>query len=186
MLVPNSQMGAVFAKLDWLWQSFQRDTCILVLGLDNAGKTATLYSLQLGEPMPYTVPTLGFNVEQVSIGKLDIKMWDLGGQTMYRKLWPHYFCDTDGIVFVVDASDRDRFGIAKDELHTLMSHKQLSDKPFLVLANKQDLPNAAQKKELRETLELDKVDWLPWHIVECCATKNQRARVGFEWLANQF
>lgn len=179
-------MGIVFAKLDWLWQSFQRETSILVLGLDNAGKTATLYSLQLGEAMPYTVPTLGFNVEKITIGNLDIKMWDLGGQTTYRKLWSHYFNDADGIVFIVDASDRDRFQIVKDELHGLMSHKDLTGRPFLILANKQDLPDAASREELTKVLDLDKVNWLRWHVVECCAIKNQRARVGFEWLAEQF
>lgn len=179
-------MGVVFAKLDWLWSSFQRETGILVLGLDNAGKTATLYSLQLGEPVPYTVPTLGFNVEEVAVGKLNVKMWDIGGQTMFRKLWCHYFEQADGIVFVVDSADRDRFVVAKNELHALMSHKELTNKPFLILANKQDLPNAATRSELIDVLGLESVHWLSWHVVECCATKNQRAKTGFEWLAEQF
>ena len=35
-----------------------------MLGLDNAGKTTILYKLKLGENI-HTIPTIGFNVEQV-------------------------------------------------------------------------------------------------------------------------
>tara|TARA_B110000003_G_C16521073_1_gene485038 strand:+ start:223 stop:798 length:576 start_codon:yes stop_codon:yes gene_type:complete len=168
----------------WIWESFHRETGVLILGLDNAGKTATLYALHLGEAMPYTVPTIGFNVESVKVGKLDIKMWDIGGQDRFRALWPHYFGQTDGIAFVVDSCDRDRFETVRTELHGLISHKDLAGKPFLVLANKQDLPNAAGKSELTKLLQLNAIQSSEWHIVECCAVQNDRAKLGFQWLAN--
>lgn len=178
-------MGVVLSQLNWLWNSFRRDTGILILGLDNAGKTALLYSLQLGEAMQFTVPTIGFNVEQVKVGNLEIHMWDIGGQTRFRNLWPHYFAQADGIAFVVDCNDVDRLDEVRDELHGLMSNKELTGKPFLILANKQDLPLAVNKTELVKRLNLDHVTWTPWHVVECAATKNMRAKVGFEWLAEQ-
>ena len=37
---------------------------ILMVGLDNAGKTTVLYKLKLGEVVT-TIPTIGFNVETV-------------------------------------------------------------------------------------------------------------------------
>jgi small GTP-binding protein len=178
-------MGQVLSRLQWLWDSFQRETGVLILGLDNAGKTATLYALHLGEPMPYTVPTIGFNVEAIRVGNLDIKMWDIGGQDRFRALWPHYFGQTDGIAFVVDSADRDRFEIVRDELHRLMSHKDLVGKPFLILANKQDLPRSANKEELIRELQLKAVKSSEWHVVECSATINDRAKIGFQWLADQ-
>lgn len=178
-------MGQVLSQLHWLWDSFHRETGVLILGLDNAGKTATLYALHLGEPMPYTVPTIGFNIEAIKVGHLDIKMWDIGGQDRFRALWPHYFGQTDGIAFVVDSSDRDRFDIARTELHALMSHKDLVGKPFLILANKQDLPYTAKKNELISILQLDTVKSSQWHVVECAAIKNDRAKLGFQWLADQ-
>lgn len=178
-------MGQVLSQMQWLWDSFRRETAVLILGLDNAGKTATLYALHLGEPMPYTVPTLGFNVEAVKVGNLDIKMWDLGGQDTYRALWHHYFDQTDGIAFVVDSSDRERFEQVREELHALMSHKELVGKPFLILANKQDLPLAVKKKELISLLQLDAVKSSEWHVIECSATNNTRAKIGFQWLGDQ-
>ena len=43
----------------------QKEVRILILGLDNAGKTTILYRLQVDEPIGNTVPTIGFNVEQL-------------------------------------------------------------------------------------------------------------------------
>ena len=178
-------MGIIFSQLDKLWQSFHRDSAILILGLDNAGKTAVLYALHLGESIEYTVPTIGFNIEEVSVGNLSIKMWDLGGQELLRALWPHYFGQTDGVVFVIDSSDQNRIEIAKTELHTLMSHKELNEKPFLILAIKQDLPMALNKEDMTAALNLKAVTWLKWQVVECSAIKNNRAKLGLEWLAEQ-
>lgn len=178
-------MGQLLEKFKWILESFHRETSVLVLGLDNAGKTATLYALHLGEPMPYTVPTIGFNVESVKVGRLDIKMWDLGGQTKFRAMWPHYFEQADGVAFIVDSADTDRLDVVKNELHALVGHKELVGKPFLVLANKQDLPNAMSKETITEHLEMNAIKSSEWHVIECSALKNERARIGFEWLANQ-
>ena len=57
--------------------------------------------------------------------------------------------------------------------------------PFLILANKQDLPGALDKRQMIAALDLDAVTWLEWHVVECSATNNQRARMGLEWLSDQ-
>lgn len=178
-------MGQLIDRLQGIWQSFHKETSVLILGLDNAGKTATLYALKLGEPMSYTIPTLGFNVEGVRVGKLDIKMWDIGGQDKFRALWPHYFEEADGVAFVVDSCDHDRFDTVRSELHSLMSHKDLASKPFLILANKQDLPQARSKADLLDILQLNAITSSPWYIVECSATCNDRARIGFEWLGAQ-
>ena len=66
-----------------------------------------------------------------------------------------------------------------------MSHKELVGKPFLILANKQDLPNAASRSDLRSILKLETVKCCEWHIIECSATTNERAKLGFQWLADQ-
>ena len=75
--------------------------------------------------------------------------------------------------------------LVKEEIHALISHKDLVSKPFLFLANKQDLPNAVSKEKLIEKLNLNTIKTSEWYIIECAATKNERAKTGFEWLANQ-
>lgn len=88
---------------------------LFVTGLDGAGKTTILYRLQVGEVVT-TIPTIGFNVEQVTYKNLKFQVWDLGGQTSIRPYWRCYYSNTDAIIYVVDSADRDRIGISKDEL----------------------------------------------------------------------
>jgi len=66
-----------------------------------------------------------------------------------------------------------------------MSHKDLTGKPFLILANKQDLPRALGKEEMIQALDLKAVTWLQWQVVECSATQNNRAKLGFEWISEE-
>jgi len=181
----SKSFESIFESFDWIWKSFHQETAILILGLDSAGKTAILYSLQLGEAISYTIPTVGFNVEEIEIENLSIKMWDIGGQDKIRALWPHYYQQSHGIVFVVDSNDIDRLQQARDELHAIISHKDNVGKPLLILANKQDLPNAATKTTLTEELQLNSIKSCDWFIIECSATQNQRARLGFEWLSQK-
>ena len=35
-------------------------------------------------------------------------VWDVGGQDKLRPLWRHYYENTQGLIFVIDSSDRDR------------------------------------------------------------------------------
>ncbi|KAF0899820.1 hypothetical protein E2562_024854 [Oryza meyeriana var. granulata] len=68
-------MGIVFTRL---FSSVfgNREARILVLGLDNAGKTTILYRLQMGEVVS-TIPTIGFNVETVQYNNIKFQVWDL-------------------------------------------------------------------------------------------------------------
>ena len=93
-------MGSFFTSLLDKFSGLQ-DARILLLGLDGAGKTTILYRLRLGENI-HSIPTVGFNVEHVVYKKIDMTMWDVGGQDKIRRLWKHYYTGTDAIIFVVD------------------------------------------------------------------------------------
>ncbi len=88
---------------------------ILMLGLDNAGKTSMLLQLKENSFMPQSVPTIGLNIEQVEFRDYNLTFWDVGGQA--TKLWKHYFDSVDGMVFVIDSSDPSRLAKAKAELY---------------------------------------------------------------------
>nr|CAH8853322.1 unnamed protein product [Trichobilharzia regenti] len=110
-------MGGIFSLFSRLFGSKERR--ILILGLDGAGKTTILYRLQVGEVVT-TIPTIGFNVETVVHKNLKFQVWDLGGQTSIRPYWRCYYSNTDAIIYVVDSMDRDRMGISKQELFSML------------------------------------------------------------------
>ena len=51
---------------------------ILILGLDGAGKTTIMYKLKFDETVA-SVPTIGFNVEEIKYKNLKFMCWDIGG-----------------------------------------------------------------------------------------------------------
>jgi len=94
-----------------------KEVRILVLGLDNAGKTTILYKLQNeSDEEIQTIPTIGFNVETLQYKNIKFQVWDLGGQTSIRPYWRCYYPNTDAIIFVVDSADKERIIIARQEL----------------------------------------------------------------------
>jgi GTP-binding protein SAR1 len=93
--------------------------------------------------------------DELIIGKIRFKTFDLGGHEIARKLWREYFATgVDGVVFIVDAGDRTRFPEAKRELDALLTSEELANVPFLILGNKIDLGTAASEDELRNQLGL--------------------------------
>ena len=56
---------------------------ISMVGLDAAGKTTILYKLKVGENV-CTIPTIGFNVEEIVFQNLNMTVWDIGGQKIIR------------------------------------------------------------------------------------------------------
>ena len=103
-------MGNFVSSLKKLLDSLgTSEARILMLGLDAAGKTTILYKLKLNEAVS-SIPTIGFNVETVSpVKNVNFTVWDVGGQDKIRPLWKHYFHNTEGLVYVVDSADRERF-----------------------------------------------------------------------------
>ena len=72
-----------------------------------------------------------------------------------RPLWRHYWQNTDILIFVVDSNDRERIAECQDELQKFLHEDELRDTILLVLANKQDLPNAMSVQEITEKLGLN-------------------------------
>ena len=177
-------MGFLFSKVMDLFSSSKKNFKIIILGVQNAGKTTILYKLALGQ-LVNTKPTIGSNVEEISYNNLAFKAWDLGGQSSMRTVWDAYYAASDAIIYVVDSVDTSLFEESKTELFKLLEHEELKNSVLLVYANKQDDSRAKDPLELSQIYGLDSINTHTWHIQKCSAKSGEGLLDGFKWLSDQ-
>ncbi|OAG29005.1 hypothetical protein NEDG_01144 [Nematocida displodere] len=171
---------------------------VLMVGMDNAGKTTILYGVHAKHSREAgnntTIPTVGFNVETIKIESVTITVWDIGGQKKLRTLWAFYADALSGLIYVIDIQDRNRWEEAVEEL------KKILDKdtdaagnkcPVLILANKIDMIPESKIEETKESLvSLIKPNQLfagrQWRLITCSAREGGLDGIfnGFIWLAD--
>ncbi|KAF7705406.1 hypothetical protein HF521_020692 [Silurus meridionalis] len=130
---------------------------ILLLGLDNGGKTTLLKQLA-SEDISHITPTQGFNIKSV--------------QSQGFKL----------NIYVIDSADRKRFEETGQELAELLDEEKLSGVPVLIFANKQDLLTAAPASEIAEGLNLHTIRDRVWQIQPCSALTGEGIQDGMNWV----
>ena len=176
-------MGNILGSYyEQLMSLFEKKANILMLGLDSAGKTTILYKLKL-DTLVTTIPTIGFNVENVKFKSLNMTIWDVGGQEKIRPLWRHYYQNVDAVIFVIDSNDGGRFEEVSKELHSLMAEDQLRNATLLLLCNKQDLPHIETLQTINEKLGLMKIKQ-KWYVQPTSALYNEGIFEGLDWLYN--
>ncbi|KAF2259359.1 Arf-domain-containing protein [Lojkania enalia] len=165
-------------KSIYLHATSKEEYSILLLGLDNAGKTTLLEQIKAAytptHPNLRTVPTVGQNVATVSLPPpnppIYLKIWDVGGQHSLRGLWQSYYTSCHAIVFVIDSTDIGDADIAHlatdagrneehgrlDEcrlvLEDVLQNEDAVGVPVLVLANKQDREDCVEVVRIKEGL----------------------------------
>lgn len=139
---------------------FCRKVTLVMVGLDNAGKTATVRGIQGGKVFTqlcyrffmlfvihghlYSVyisviespldvaPTVGFSKVDLKQGKFEVTIFDLGGGKRIRGIWKNYYSESYGVVFVVDSSDVQRIQETRDTMAEVLRHPRIAGKPVLV------------------------------------------------------
>ena len=182
--IQKKPMGA---KLCSLFKS-KKHSRILMFGLDGAGKTSILYQFKLSD-LVKTTQTIGFNLETIKYKELFLTIWDIGGHNIFydnecRILCKHYFQNTDGIIFVIDCNDKERFGKANKALLEIINNEELKNIPLLIFGNKQDLKEAISPDELIKFLEMKKIKNNKWLLQGSSALNGRGIKEGFDWLSN--
>lgn len=139
-----------------LWPEYS----VLILGLDNAGKTTLLEKLKAlyipnykELPPSRILPTVGQNVATLKVDNVHLKFWDVGGQDSLRELWDEYYLQAHAIVFVIDSCDPERLIECKNTLLKIITDDKTEGLPILMLANKQDM-QISSKLEIAEIKEI--------------------------------
>jgi len=201
-------MGGLFTKL--LDAFYAKKLEVVLVGLENSGKTTLLNVLAAGRPVE-TCPTIGLNVKLVRKGGVQMKCWDIGGQAQrvrrrrrprarardasvgrraratrrYRSEWGRYTRGCDVIIYVVDANALDSIPLARKELHRLLEDRELATTPVLVIANKIDLDPHISEPDLIRELNLDYVTENPWIVIPVSALKVINIDQVLSWLIKQ-
>ena len=176
-------MGFIFSKILDFFSRSRNNFKIIILGIQNAGKTTILYRLSIGQ-LVKTTPTIGSNVEEISYNNVKLQAWDLGGQQSTRSIWDVYFLNTDAIIYVIDTHD-ETYDDSKTQFYKLLSNEALKNAVILIYANKQDLPGAKKVAEIIQIYELDKIKDHIWHIQPCSAQTGEGLITGMKWLSDQ-
>ncbi|CAF1283781.1 unnamed protein product, partial [Didymodactylos carnosus] len=125
-----------------------------------------------------------FNVETISPARnITLTVWDVGGQDHLRTLWHHYFDNVDGLVFVVDSTDKKRLHLAKAELEGIYQHDSMKNAPLVVISNKQDHSEALESSEIAEKLNLLSWPENTYYVVPACALTGDGLTEAFTMLA---
>jgi len=176
-------MGFIFSKILDFFSRSRNNFKIIILGIQNAGKTTILYRLSIGQ-LVKTTPTIGSNVEEISYNNVKLQAWDLGGQESTRSVWNVYFVNTDAIIYVIDTHD-ETYDDSKTQFYKLLSNDALKNAIILIYANKQDLPGAKSVAEIIQIYELDTIKDHIWHIQPCSAQTGEGLITGMKWLSDQ-
>ncbi len=114
---------------------------VLVAGLDEAGKTATLskFGGRLGiTDTIATHPTRGVVRMKFGSSNLNLYIWDLGGQEEYRERYlsnpEQYFIQLDLLLYVIDVQNPDRFDESLEYFDGILdSIIMLEEKPYILI-----------------------------------------------------
>jgi len=170
---------------------FYKDARVLILGLNNSGKT-TLLLLMRDHRIAIPNRTMEPMKVQLTLDSTRLHATDLGGHDTARAKYPwesFFHKSVTGVIFVVDASDTnaEKMDRAKRELHKVLAAEELGTVPVLVLGNKIDLDTAVSEKALRDWLELD--DWGGdrdrVHVCMCSLALKMGYGDGLRWLIHR-
>lgn len=175
-------MGILLSKL--LAYLYDKERKVIIVGLDNAGKTTILYQFLMNEVV-HTSPTIGSNVEEIVCKNVRFFMWDIGGQESLRSSWQTYYANTHFVLLVIDSTDRERLAMSHQELNLMLDHDDLKKSNILVLANKQDVRGCMTAAEISKTLKLHDIKDHNWHIQSCCALTGEGLNAGLQWMLTQ-
>ena len=152
----------------------QKINKILIMGLDNSGKTSIILSLRKNTNLLSFFglkPTQGLNVENFEVDDQIFNIWDFGGQEKYRneyiEKWEKYSKDIDRIIYVIDVQDKDRYELSLQYLEYIIEslNKDKIKPDFSIFIHKLD-PNVRDSDEFsHKNINSSLIDKINFNIV---------------------
>jgi len=154
---------------------------VVVTGPFNSGKTQFIKAVSeidvVSTEKKVTLPehaaikgetTVAMDFGRITMGDQKIYLFGTPGQQQFDFMWEVLTENMIGFIVVVDSTDRKRF---KEAREIIKFFRDILEEPFVVAANKQDLPGALPVSDLKKELALDdKTD-----IIACKAVDKKSA-----------
>lgn len=181
----------LFGILEWLGLRNKTGKLIL-LGLDNAGKTTLLNLLKTGQFQQFE-PSKTYQRQELTVEGINFQAYDLGGHDVARESWNQYFDGASAVVYMVDSADPNRIQTAASVLSDLLTTEALRNVPFLILGNKIDVSGAMSDVDLARCLNIGPQTDLnaktvppgvrPIRLFMCSLRARTGYGEGFRWLS---
>ncbi len=142
-IIERKKIAYVKANYEMLVNPFVHSKLrIALVGEDSVGKTTTLHLIMGRRPPLQYIPALALTMQVIEIihfANYSLVLWDFAGQERFRTLWKLYFQGAD-IVFLLTDSTLPNLSVSKEMFQMIC--RDAPHVPIIVIANKQDLPNA--------------------------------------------
>lgn len=163
---------------------------IAIAGINNAGKSSFVQRLTKNEFSDDNQSTLGMDVAFLKINDKSIQIFDLGGQSVFRRLiWQNYIHLSQGIIFIFDSTDPTTIEDGKSWFWQIVDNWTSEKIPIIFLANKWDLDNKLSLNEIIKKLELnrlsEKYHGRSFNIYDCSAKTGYNVNEAFNWLIDK-
>lgn len=167
---------------------------VLVLGLDQAGKTSLLRTFKEGETFSDTEqPTLGIDIVKLVLKEITLLAYDVGGQRAFRQQWVTTLRNPNAIIYVIDIAEK-KYARVKESREEFMKvrdfvkmHKLAC--PVLIVGNKLDkVPDVepeAKIQDLSKQLKLHKLKGVPQKVFLTSAKTGKGVVKAFQWLISE-
>ena len=161
----------------------QKEAKILIFGLSMAGKT-TIIRTRRKSVSKTIFPTINVDISRILVNNVSLLTYDTPGKYKIKELWKPYLEKQDGLIFVLDVTDKIKFSHARELLHEIAGKPELSELPLLVLFNKVDLfyskPNI---NDLEDAMGLKSLGKRPIKSFLTSGTNNINIDEAFNWLS---
>lgn len=186
----------MFSLMYGLWEYLfhKGNYFVLILGLDNSGKTTFLEHSKCSFNKNYKhvdlsriASTVGLNVGKIETNGVILNFWDLGGQKELQLLWDKYFLEAHAVIWIVDSSDRDRLRESVEAFTNIIKNELLDRLPLLFVLNKQDISTAMKSDEVIRSFQasLDLIGDRRFLSIPASALKGNGITESICWIAEQ-
>lgn len=153
---------------------FKKELYVYIFGLRKSGKTTVLHKLKVGEQAEET-PTFLYSCETIKHKSIYFHLIDTE--------WISYNNLNHAVIFVVSSSYNSYFYEERYELNRWINNHLFRNSPILVLANKQDFPNAISPEEVAHRLGMYDLMDRKWFVCGTCGLTGEGLYEGLDWLA---